>query len=133
VAKKISRKELAHDEFVDAAFDFGHWLEKHWRSLFMAVGAAVLIVIAVLVWIAWSRQADEKARTRLASGISVYQTALCERSTILPVPGGTLHFSPGSTVGRPCSTSAGWTRRGRRSKTSWARAGPPIRSARLPS
>ena len=78
MAKKISRKELAHDEFVDAAFDFGHWLEKHWRGLLIAVGGAVLVVVASLLWIVWSRQADDKAGTRLASGISVFQEALAD-------------------------------------------------------
>jgi TolA-binding protein len=78
VAKRISRKELAHDEFIDAAFDFGHWLEQHWRGLGMAVGGAVLVVIATLLWIAWSRQAEEKASIQLASGIGVYQEALAD-------------------------------------------------------
>ena len=44
MAKKITQKELKHDEFVEAAFDFGHWLEENpgTRVRLLGVGGSKL-------------------------------------------------------------------------------------------
>jgi predicted negative regulator of RcsB-dependent stress response len=75
MAKKITQKQLKHDEFVDAAFDFGHWLEEHWAKVAGWVGAVVLIAVALVLWSAWSRHRAEQATQRLAQGIDRYEQA----------------------------------------------------------
>lgn len=61
---RISRKSLKHDEFIDAAYDFGEWMEENWKKVVLWVGIAFgifLIVIAVLQW--------QKARHRAAVAV----------------------------------------------------------------
>ena len=41
MAKRIPKEDLKHDEFVEAAFDFGRWLEEHWAKVALSVGTAV--------------------------------------------------------------------------------------------
>jgi TolA-binding protein len=67
MARRISRKELLkQDEFVEAAFDFGHWLEENWQKV--AAGAGALIALAAIVGgIVWFMEAQAgKAAERLA-------------------------------------------------------------------
>lgn len=78
MAKRITQKELKHDEFVDAAFDFGHWIEEHWAKVALWVGAAVVAVVAVVLWNAWSHQQAERAKERLAQAIHRYDRAAAE-------------------------------------------------------
>jgi predicted negative regulator of RcsB-dependent stress response len=75
MAKRISRKELKHDEFVDAAFDFGRWLEENWARVAGMAVLAVIVVVAVLLWQAWSKQQAEQAMELLAQGIDRYEQA----------------------------------------------------------
>jgi tetratricopeptide (TPR) repeat protein len=75
MAKRITQKQLKHDEFVDAAFDFGHWLEQHWAKVAAWVGFALLVVVAVVLWGAWSRYRAQGAGERLAQAIDHYQEA----------------------------------------------------------
>jgi hypothetical protein len=67
---KISKKAMAQDEFIEGVFDFGEWLEVHWRRV--AIGLSVMIG-AVLLAIAWNsmrESAAEEANHLLAQGIA---------------------------------------------------------------
>jgi predicted negative regulator of RcsB-dependent stress response len=75
MAKKITQKQLKHDEFVEAAFDFGHWLEEHWVKVASSVVAVIFVAVAVVVWNAWARRSEERAAQRLAQGIDRYEQA----------------------------------------------------------
>ena len=75
MARKITQKELKHDEFVDAAFDFGHWLEEHWRTAATWTGVALALVLAALGFTAWSRQRATREADRVAQGIDRYVVA----------------------------------------------------------
>lgn len=75
MVKKITQKQLKHDEFVDAAFDFGHWLEEHWVKVAGWVGAVVFVAVAIVLWNAWVRHSAEQAAQRLAQGIDRYEQA----------------------------------------------------------
>jgi len=62
MARRITRKSLKQDEFVEAAFDAGVWLEQHWRKVALGVvvvAAAVAVGIGVRLW--------NTARARAAS------------------------------------------------------------------
>jgi len=67
MARRITRKELLkQDEFVEAAFDIGHWLERNWQKV--AAGVGVLIALAVVAGgIIWFVEVQAgKAAQRLA-------------------------------------------------------------------
>jgi predicted negative regulator of RcsB-dependent stress response len=75
MSKKITQKQLKHDEFVEAAFDFGLWMEEHWASVLKWVGAGVVIVLLVVAWSAWSKKGLADAKSRLALGIDQYKAS----------------------------------------------------------
>ena len=44
---KLTRKDMAQDEFIDGVFDFGEWLEVHWRRVALGLGARWWWLIAL--------------------------------------------------------------------------------------
>jgi TolA-binding protein len=75
MAKRITRKQMKHDEFVEATFDFAHWLEEHWAKVALWVGLVVLTVLAVVSWQAWAQRKAGQAMDLLAQGIDRYEQA----------------------------------------------------------
>ena len=75
VAKKITQKSLKHDEFIDAAFDFGNWLEQNWVTVAKWLGTAVLLGIAPVLWFAYAQRSRTQLRQTLAHGIQLYEEA----------------------------------------------------------
>jgi len=70
--KRINRKELGQDEFIEKVFDLGEWLETHWKE---AAGAAVAVVAVVLLavgWSAWRGRTLGQANAALGQGIDLY-------------------------------------------------------------
>lgn len=75
MARKITQKELKHDEFVEAGLDFGHWIEEHWQTAAKWLAVGLLAVVAFLAALSWSHRAQAKARVALASAIDRYDEA----------------------------------------------------------
>ena len=73
MAKKITQKQLKHDEFLDAAFDFGHWLEEHWKAVLQSVVGGIVLVLAIVMWNGWSERSLDAKRQQLASAIADYE------------------------------------------------------------
>jgi TolA-binding protein len=75
MARRITMKEMKHDEFVEAAFDFTQWIEKHWKTVVMVVVAIVVVALLVYGWV-WNagRKRDEAAQF-VAQGITAYERA----------------------------------------------------------
>lgn len=72
MAERISRKDIKQDEFIEAAFDAGEWIERHWRTAAAVVAAALALVLVVAAWSFWSdRRADEVSKL-LAEGLKLY-------------------------------------------------------------
>jgi tetratricopeptide (TPR) repeat protein len=69
---KITKKEMAQDEFIEGMFDFGEWLEVHWRRVAMGLGAAVVLVLAGVAWNASRQKAAEESNRLLALGLEAY-------------------------------------------------------------
>jgi len=81
MARKITQKELKQDEFVDAAVDLGHWLEKNWR-LVARWGAVVGVVVLIIVgWVVLARHTREQAEVRLAGALVTYDRLEAEGFT----------------------------------------------------
>ena len=72
---KITKKEMAQDEFIEGMFDFGEWLEVHWRRVAIGLGAAVVVVMAGVAWNASREKSTEEANRLLASGLEAYAPA----------------------------------------------------------
>jgi predicted negative regulator of RcsB-dependent stress response len=72
MARKITRKELKQDEFVDAAVDLGHWLEKNWQVVARWGAVVVVVVLLTVGWVAWARHTREQAEVRLAAALVTY-------------------------------------------------------------
>jgi predicted negative regulator of RcsB-dependent stress response len=75
MARRIQRKDLKQDEFVEAAVDASHWLEENWKTVALGAGGAVVVVLAVAGWTSWSRHREELAREELSRAIASYQEA----------------------------------------------------------
>lgn len=75
MAQRFSRKQLKHDEFVEAAFDIGHWVEQHWKNVALAAGAIVALVLVVWGWTWMADQRRAEVERTLASGIALYEQA----------------------------------------------------------
>ena len=85
MAQKISRKDLKHDEFVEAAFDLGDWMQKNWRNLAIGAGAVVAVAVIVGGWLAWSAHGAAAAQESLAEGLRLYG-ATDERTSVAQAP-----------------------------------------------
>lgn len=72
MARRISRKGLRQDEFIEAALDTGEWVEKHWRPVAAIGGAAVALLLIVLAWNGWSGRRDAEVSRLLSEGLSLY-------------------------------------------------------------
>ena len=75
MAKRITQKSLKHDEFIEAAFDFGHWLEENWAKVAKGLLAAIVLVIAIVGWGAYSHRGRQQLRHFLSHGIQLYEDA----------------------------------------------------------
>lgn len=69
---KLSKKDVQQDEFIDTVFDFGEWLEAHWKTVAGALGAVVAVVLIGFAWNASRQRAAEEANALLARGMNAY-------------------------------------------------------------
>src|SRR5258706_9200853 len=72
---KITKKEMAQDEFIEGVFDFGEWLEVHWMKVAIGVGSAVVVVLAGIAWNASRESSADEANRLLSSGMDAYAPA----------------------------------------------------------
>ena len=75
MTRRITRKEMKTDEFVETAVEASHWLEKNWQQV--VKGAVALAVIgAIIGFVFWYRAHNRnQAEELLARGIHTYQQA----------------------------------------------------------
>jgi len=69
MAQRFSRKDLKHDEFLEAAWDFEKWIEHNWKMLAGAVAAGLAVVLLVFAWNAWQASKTEKAAEELGHAL----------------------------------------------------------------
>ena len=69
---KITKRDIQHDEFIEGVFDFGEWLEAHWKRVAVAMGAAVALVLTFVAWNGVRERSSEQANGLLASGIEAF-------------------------------------------------------------
>lgn len=71
MAQKISRKDLKHDEFVEAGLDVGQWLEENWRTVAMAAGGLLVVALLFVGWSWWSDRRQARAEQLAAEGFAL--------------------------------------------------------------
>lgn len=71
MAQKISRRQLKHDEFVEAGLDAGQWLEKHWRSVALVAGVLVSVGVLFAGWSWWQQSRLARAGGLAAEGFGL--------------------------------------------------------------
>jgi hypothetical protein len=75
MARRIQRKELKQDEFVDAAVDAGQWVEENWRVVALGAAVVVAVILGIAGWASWSRSRDQAASEELAGAIATFERA----------------------------------------------------------
>jgi predicted negative regulator of RcsB-dependent stress response len=75
MTRRITRKEMKTDEFVETAVEASHWLEENWPLV--AKAAAAILVLGAIIGIGfWSMSRSRaKAEAILSQGIQQYQQA----------------------------------------------------------
>ena len=73
MARRISRKELKRDEFVEATAEATNWIEEHWADVVKWTVAALIVAVAILAWVQWTRSTNAAAGVRLSVAIESYQ------------------------------------------------------------
>lgn len=69
---KISKKDMQQDEFIEGVFDFGEWLEVHWRRVALVLGGVIAVVLAGVAWNSMREGAAEESNRLLASGLAAF-------------------------------------------------------------
>jgi hypothetical protein len=64
---------MKQDEFVEAAFDAGEWLEEHWKTVLLAIAGAVGVVLIVLAFMSWRGARRAEAAEIFAEGLALYR------------------------------------------------------------
>lgn len=59
--KRLSKKQLRRDKFVERTFDWAHWAETHRREMIAGVVAAIVLVAGFFVYRNVSRGAEDEA------------------------------------------------------------------------
>jgi tetratricopeptide (TPR) repeat protein len=69
---KITKKALQQDEFIEGVFDFGEWLEVHWKKVLIALGVVVAVVLLGVLWNGMRERSSAEANRLLASGLGAF-------------------------------------------------------------
>ena len=72
---KISKKAMSQDEFIEGVFDFGEWLEAHWRRVAVGLGAVIAVVLLGMFWGSMRDGAADEANRLLGQGMDAYAPA----------------------------------------------------------
>jgi tetratricopeptide (TPR) repeat protein len=75
MARRISRKDLKQDEIMDAAFDFGHWVENNWQRVAAAAAAILVVVLVAFGWLWMAEQNRAETESLLVQGERLYEQA----------------------------------------------------------
>lgn len=69
---KITKKAMQQDEFIEGVFDFGEWLEVHWKRVVIAMGSAIGLVLLGVFWNGMRERSSEEANRLLVAGMEAY-------------------------------------------------------------
>jgi tetratricopeptide (TPR) repeat protein len=70
--KRLSKKQLKSDKFVERTFDWAHWIETHRTQALAGIGALVLVVGGIFLWRQMAGSAEEDASVEYAEARQAY-------------------------------------------------------------
>ncbi len=70
--KKITKKEIKQDRLVETYFKFKTFYEENQKTILIAVGSLVVIILLVIYLVNRSKERDIESTTLLGSVISLY-------------------------------------------------------------
>jgi TolA-binding protein len=78
MARRLTRKEMKHDEFVETAVEAGAWLEQNWQTAVKVAAAVVVVGAIALFWWWYATNSKAQAADILAEGIEAYGQAAAD-------------------------------------------------------
>jgi tetratricopeptide (TPR) repeat protein len=78
MARRLTRKEMKHDEFVETAWEAGAWLEENWQTAAKVAAAVVVVGAIALFWWWYTTNSKAQAADLLAEGIAAYGEAAAD-------------------------------------------------------
>jgi predicted negative regulator of RcsB-dependent stress response len=76
MARRITRKQIKHDEFVEGVDRAAHWVEENARTVVLAVVGVVIVAAAILGLRFWRASGQADAAMTLARGQAALQGAV---------------------------------------------------------
>jgi tetratricopeptide (TPR) repeat protein len=70
--KRLSKKQLRRDKFVEQTFDWAHWLETHKQQALIALAGVVVLAGGFFIWRQMSQSAEETASVEYMTARQAY-------------------------------------------------------------
>jgi len=81
---KLSKKSIEQDEFIETVFDFGEWIEAHWRKVAVGIGIVVALILIGVGWNAARGRAASEANRLFAEGLKAFSPPADGEGTTAP-------------------------------------------------
>ena len=80
MSRRLTKKEIKKDEFLEAATDAGEWLETNWKTVLAWAGGLAVVALLIAGWYFIGKTRDEAAQKILAQGMQVLTTGDYEQA-----------------------------------------------------
>ena len=71
----MAREATKQDEFLEAAFDLGHWFEKHWKLVLRWGAVALAVAVIVAAVLGWRNHRAAQATESIQAGAGAFDRA----------------------------------------------------------
>ena len=71
----MAHRAHKQDEFLEAAFDFGQWIERHWKTVLRYLAFVLAGVILIAAVFGWQQHRTNKASAELELGAAAFTRA----------------------------------------------------------
>ncbi len=75
MVRRLTKKEIKKDEFMEVATDAGEWLENNWRQVLGWAGGLAVLALVFAGWHFYGESREAKAQALLGQGIEAFRAA----------------------------------------------------------